>query len=151
MITMVNRLTLVLSQANRFLAFATEKDRGLCAPASRCQIVSLGYQRGRLPRFRAGRRPGSLCYHQRQRRRHAHSFTLLLELVRIWLGASGISGPAQRSRNVVERFCNDAASEFCQSASNISMPNHNHALDSFNTTPQSRLYDLTHNVALAFL
>jgi Zn-dependent peptidase ImmA (M78 family) len=38
---------------------------------------------------------------------------LLHELVHIWLGASGISGPLRGvPKNVVERFCNDAASEF---------------------------------------
>ena len=43
----------------------------------------------------------------------ARSFTLLHELVHIWLGASGISGPLRGvPKNVVERFCNDAASEF---------------------------------------
>ena len=43
----------------------------------------------------------------------ARSFTLLHELVHVWLGASGISGPLRGiPENVVERFCNDAASEF---------------------------------------
>jgi Zn-dependent peptidase ImmA (M78 family) len=43
----------------------------------------------------------------------ARSFTLLHELVHIWLGASGISGPLRGiPENVIERFCNDSASEF---------------------------------------
>jgi Zn-dependent peptidase ImmA (M78 family)/transcriptional regulator with XRE-family HTH domain len=45
--------------------------------------------------------------------RTARSFTLLHELAHIWLGASGISGPLRDiPENVVERFCNDTASEF---------------------------------------
>jgi Zn-dependent peptidase ImmA (M78 family) len=51
----------------------------------------------------------------------ARSFTLLHELVHIWLGASGISGPLRGvPENVVERFCNDAASEFLLPQSAIS-------------------------------
>ena len=89
------------------------KGRGLCAAARRCRLPSLGYRGGRVPRFRAGRRRGALCRHQRQRRGTARSFTFLHELVHIWLGASGVSGPLRDvPENVVERFCNDTASEF---------------------------------------
>lgn len=47
----------------------------------------------------------------------ARSFTLIHELVHIWLGQSGVSGvpnadAPQTSRERVERFCNDVASEF---------------------------------------
>ena len=50
----------------------------------------------------------------------ARSFTLVHELVHIWLGASGISGPLRGVPiNVVERFCNDAASEFLLPSSAI--------------------------------
>jgi Zn-dependent peptidase ImmA (M78 family) len=43
----------------------------------------------------------------------ARPFTLMHELAHIWLGASGISGPHHRiSDNIIERFCNDVASEF---------------------------------------
>lgn len=43
----------------------------------------------------------------------ARPFTLLHELAHIWLGASGVSGPLRNfPENVVERFCNDTASEF---------------------------------------
>ena len=43
----------------------------------------------------------------------ARSFTLLHELAHVWLGASGVSGPLRGvPENVVERFCNDTASEF---------------------------------------
>jgi Zn-dependent peptidase ImmA (M78 family) len=43
----------------------------------------------------------------------ARSFTLMHELAHIWLGASGVSGPLlAMSDNVIERFCNDVASEF---------------------------------------
>lgn len=44
---------------------------------------------------------------------NARPFTLVHELVHIWLGASGVSGPLRDvPENVVERFCNDTASEF---------------------------------------
>jgi len=43
----------------------------------------------------------------------ARPFTLVHELAHIWLGASGVSGPLRDvPDNVVERFCNDTASEF---------------------------------------
>jgi Zn-dependent peptidase ImmA (M78 family) len=43
----------------------------------------------------------------------ARPFTLLHELAHIWLGASGVSGPLRSlPDNVIERFCNDTASEF---------------------------------------
>ena len=43
----------------------------------------------------------------------ARSFTLLHELAHIWIGASGVSGPLRDvPKNVIERFCNDVASEF---------------------------------------
>jgi Zn-dependent peptidase ImmA (M78 family) len=43
----------------------------------------------------------------------ARSFTLMHELVHIWIGESGISGPLRDvPDNVIERFCNDTASEF---------------------------------------
>lgn len=43
----------------------------------------------------------------------ARPFTLLHELAHIWLGASGVSGPLRGvPDNVIERFCNDTASEF---------------------------------------
>jgi Zn-dependent peptidase ImmA (M78 family) len=43
----------------------------------------------------------------------AYSFTLIHELVHIWLGLSGVSGSlyAESSSNRVEKFCNDVASE----------------------------------------
>lgn len=40
----------------------------------------------------------------------AWSFTLLHELAHLWLGASGVSGPATADI-AIERFCNDVASE----------------------------------------
>jgi Zn-dependent peptidase ImmA (M78 family)/transcriptional regulator with XRE-family HTH domain len=43
----------------------------------------------------------------------ARPFTLIHELTHIWIGASGVSGPLRDvPENVVERFCNDTASEF---------------------------------------
>lgn len=42
--------------------------------------------------------------------RSAWSFTLLHELVHIWLGQTGVSG--WRAEISIERFCNDVASEF---------------------------------------
>jgi Zn-dependent peptidase ImmA (M78 family)/transcriptional regulator with XRE-family HTH domain len=43
----------------------------------------------------------------------ARSFTLMHELAHIWIGESGVSGPLRNvPDNVVERFCNDTASEF---------------------------------------
>jgi Zn-dependent peptidase ImmA (M78 family)/transcriptional regulator with XRE-family HTH domain len=43
----------------------------------------------------------------------ARPFTLMHELTHIWIGASGVSGPLRDvPDNVVERFCNDTASEF---------------------------------------
>ena len=43
----------------------------------------------------------------------ARPFTLIHELAHIWIGASGVSGPLRDvPENIVERFCNDTASEF---------------------------------------
>jgi len=42
--------------------------------------------------------------------RSAWSFTLLHELVHLWLGATGVSGSYAEAR--IERFCNDVASAF---------------------------------------
>jgi len=43
----------------------------------------------------------------------ARSYTLIHELVHIWIGVSGVSGPLRDiPANVIEKFCNDAASEF---------------------------------------
>lgn len=47
----------------------------------------------------------------------AWSFTLLHELVHIWLGQTGVSG--LRSELSVEKFCNDIASEFLLSSSEL--------------------------------
>jgi Zn-dependent peptidase ImmA (M78 family) len=50
----------------------------------------------------------------------ARPFTLVHELVHIWLGASGISGPLRdMPNNVVERFCNNTASEFLLPAASL--------------------------------
>ncbi len=43
----------------------------------------------------------------------ARSFTLMHEIAHIWIGESGVSGPLRDvPDNVIERFCNDTASEF---------------------------------------
>jgi len=43
----------------------------------------------------------------------ARSYTLIHELVHIWIGVSGVSGPLRDiPDNVIEKFCNDTASEF---------------------------------------
>jgi Zn-dependent peptidase ImmA (M78 family)/transcriptional regulator with XRE-family HTH domain len=43
----------------------------------------------------------------------ARPFTLMHELAHIWIGESGVSGPLRDvPENVIERFCNDTASEF---------------------------------------
>ena len=43
----------------------------------------------------------------------ARSFTLMHELAHIWIGESGVSGALRDvPDNVIERFCNDTASEF---------------------------------------
>lgn len=43
----------------------------------------------------------------------ARPFTLIHEMVHIWIGVSGISGPLRDiPDNAVEKFCNDTASEF---------------------------------------
>lgn len=47
----------------------------------------------------------------------AWAFTLLHELVHLWIGATGVSGTFGESR--VERFCNDVASEFLVPANEI--------------------------------
>jgi Zn-dependent peptidase ImmA (M78 family) len=53
----------------------------------------------------------------------ARPFTLMHELVHIWLGASGVSGPLREvPDDVVERFCNDTASEFLLPSAEI--PDH---------------------------
>ncbi|HXA24109.1 MAG TPA: XRE family transcriptional regulator [Acetobacteraceae bacterium] len=43
----------------------------------------------------------------------ARPFTLIHELAHIWIGASGVSGPLRGvPENIIERSCNDIASEF---------------------------------------
>jgi Zn-dependent peptidase ImmA (M78 family) len=48
----------------------------------------------------------------------ARSFTLLHELAHLWLGASGVSGPAT-AEIAIERFCNDVASEMLLPATEL--------------------------------
>ena len=49
--------------------------------------------------------------------RSAWSFTLLHELVHIWLGQTGVSG--WRAEISIEKFCNDVASEFLLPSSEV--------------------------------
>ncbi|MFQ5533749.1 MAG: ImmA/IrrE family metallo-endopeptidase [Sphingomonadales bacterium] len=49
----------------------------------------------------------------------AWSFTLLHELAHLWLGATGVSGSS--GEMVIERFCNDVASEFLLPSEELSV------------------------------
>ncbi len=51
--------------------------------------------------------------------RSAWSFTLLHELVHLWLGATGVSGSFAEARN--EKFCNDVASAFLLPANELAL------------------------------
>jgi Zn-dependent peptidase ImmA (M78 family)/transcriptional regulator with XRE-family HTH domain len=51
--------------------------------------------------------------------RSAWSFTLLHELVHIWLGATGVSGSFAEAR--IEKFCNDVASAFLLPANELAL------------------------------
>ncbi len=59
--------------------------------------------------------------------RPAWSFTLLHELVHIWLGQTGVSD--LRAEISIEKFCNDVASEFLLSSSEIEQLNVDDATD----------------------
>ncbi|MBF2760631.1 MAG: ImmA/IrrE family metallo-endopeptidase [Ectothiorhodospiraceae bacterium AqS1] len=49
----------------------------------------------------------------------AQSFTLVHELAHLWIGSSGISGGSMEGHEGIERFCNEVASEFLVSQSEI--------------------------------
>ena len=71
----------------------------------------------------------------------ARPFTLLHELAHIWLGASGISGPLRGvPDNVIERFCNDAASEFLLPSPAIQ--DHSHLLRAPRTEAMAAIQNL---------
>ncbi len=59
--------------------------------------------------------------------RSAWSFTLLHELVHIWLGQTGVSG--WKAEISIERFCNDVASEFLLSSSELEQLNISNGTD----------------------
>jgi len=75
----------------------------------------------------------------------AWSFTLLHELVHIWLGQTGVSG--LRAEISIEKFCNDVASEFLLPSSELEQ------LDVNNTTDlesaQSRISEFARNQNLS--
>lgn len=49
----------------------------------------------------------------------AQSFTLVHELAHLWIGSSGISGGSVEGSEGIERFCNEVASEFLVSQSEM--------------------------------
>jgi Zn-dependent peptidase ImmA (M78 family) len=72
----------------------------------------------------------------------ARPFTLIHELAHIWIGASGISGPLRGiPDNVIERFCNDAASEFLLPSDEL--PN----LSSLRNAPFDDVVDAVQSIA----
>lgn len=59
--------------------------------------------------------------------RSAWSFTLLHELVHLWLGATGVSGSYAEAR--IEKFCNDVASAFLLPANELALVGVSRATD----------------------
>lgn len=71
----------------------------------------------------------------------ARSFTLVHELVHIWLGQTGVS--AARAEISIEKFCNDVASEFLLPSSELQQLDVNHRTDL--QSAQSRISDFARN------
>ncbi len=82
--------------------------------------------------------------------RAAWSFTLIHELVHLFLGDTGISGARARPGNQVERFCNDVASAFLlpEEALDALGP---HRLDSDELVRRIEAVAKTHNVSRALV
>ena len=105
------------------LRAADRKGRGLCVPARRCRVASLGYRRGRLPRLALASSLASFIVINDNDAGTARSFTLLHELVHVWLGASGISGPLRGVRKTSSN-----ASAMTQRVANSSCPGRRSAI-----------------------
>lgn len=73
--------------------------------------------------------------------RSAWSFTLVHELVHIWLGQTGVSG--MRAEISIEKFCNDAASEFLLPTSELEQLDVNSTTDL--ESVQSRISEFARN------
>jgi len=71
----------------------------------------------------------------------ARSFTLVHELVHIWLGQTGVS--ASRAEISIEKFCNDVASEFLLPSSELQQLAVNHRTDL--ESAQTRISDFARN------
>jgi Zn-dependent peptidase ImmA (M78 family)/transcriptional regulator with XRE-family HTH domain len=71
----------------------------------------------------------------------ARSFTLVHELVHIWLGQTGVS--ASRAEISIEKFCNDVASEFLLPSSELQQLAVNHRTDL--ESVQTRISDFARN------
>jgi len=71
----------------------------------------------------------------------ARSFTLVHELVHIWLGQTGVS--ASRAEISIEKFCNDVASEFLLPRSELQQLAVNHRTDI--ESAQTRISDFARN------
>ena len=78
--------------------------------------------------------------------RTAWSFTLLHELAHLWLGASGVSGPAT-SDIAIERFCNDVASEMLVPGAEIEALALPRAFDMATTVPAIDAFATARNVS----
>lgn len=75
----------------------------------------------------------------------AWSFTLLHELVHIWLGQTGVSG--WRAEISVEKFCNDVASEFLLSNSELEQLDVNDRTDLESTQSRIGEFAMDRNVS----
>lgn len=79
----------------------------------------------------------------------AWSFTLLHELAHIWLGQTGVSG--LRAETSVEKFCNDIASEFLLSKSELEQLDVDNATDSESAQRQISEFAMNRNLSASMV
>ena len=79
----------------------------------------------------------------------AWSFTLLHELVHIWLGQTGVSG--LRAERSIEKFCNDIASEFLLPTSDIKQLNIDDKTDTHSAQTQISEFAFEKNLSASMV
>jgi Zn-dependent peptidase ImmA (M78 family) len=81
--------------------------------------------------------------------RSAWSFTLLHELVHIWLGQTGVSG--ERGEMSIEKFCNDVASDFLLPSSQLKQLDVDRTTDLNSVQKQIGKFAQNHNVSASMV
>lgn len=81
--------------------------------------------------------------------RSAWSFTLLHELVHIWLGQTGVSG--ERGEMSIEKFCNDVASDFLLPNSELKQLDVDRTTDLNSVQKQISKFAQNHNVSASMV